>query len=66
MAKSTMKIGKAKFTKKSCHTTKTAATAAAKTVRSKGNKARVVKTAGVGYCVFAGGKSKISGTRKKK
>lgn len=53
-----IKISGATFTKTSCHTTKTAAKKAADSIRAKGNKARVVKSAGGVTCVYKG--SKIS------
>lgn len=54
--KSTKKLGGKVYKKKSCHTSKTAATKAAKTHRAKGKKARarVVKN-GSGYCVYTRG-----------
>lgn len=42
----------------SCHDKKSTATSKAKTLRAKGMTARVVKTAGKGYCVKSAGKRK--------
>lgn len=49
----TATIGGKRFTKKSCHTTKTAAKSAAEKVRATGKTARVVKS-GSAHCVFEG------------
>ncbi len=49
----TRKIGKSTFTRKSCHTTKSAATKAAEAIRKRGYKARIV-----GSCVYQGPKAK--------
>ena len=42
----------------SCHTKKSTATSKAKTMRANGYTARVVKTAGKGFCVKSAGKKK--------
>lgn len=55
--KATKKIGGKTFKRKSCHTTKTAAKAAADSIRKRGYTARVM-----GGCVYQGPKSK---TKKK-
>lgn len=64
-----------KYKKVSCHTSKTAATGAAKKMRASGTTASVRKTTG-GFCVYSAGKRKtgsikrtgqrISGVRKRK
>lgn len=61
------KVKKArKYRKVSCHTTKAAATKAAKELRDKGMTASV-RTSGGKSCVFSAGKSKgIFGRRKRK
>ena len=51
--KSTRKIGGKTFKRKSCHTSKSAATKAAKAIRGRGYTARVM-----GGCVYQGPKSK--------
>jgi hypothetical protein len=51
-----VKIAGKTFTKQSCHTTKTAATAQANRIRAQGNNARVIKSGKVS-CVFKGGKT---------
>jgi hypothetical protein len=56
--KATKTIGGKRFTRKSCHTTKTAAKKAAEAIRKRGMTARVI-----GGCVYQGGRSK---TAKKK
>lgn len=49
---------KRKYKTVSCHDKKSTATSKAKTLRAKGMTARVVKTAGKGYCVKSAGKRK--------
>lgn len=56
--KKTMTIGGKRFTKDSCHKTKTAAKKKAKAIRAKGYTARVV-----GNCVVKGAKSKAKRKR---
>lgn len=51
-----------KYKKVSCHTTKTAATKKAKSMRN-GGKTASVRKVGKGYCVFSAGASKA---KKKK
>lgn len=46
-----------KYSKVSCHTTKTAAKKAAASLRAKGSTASVRKS-GKGHCVFSAGKAK--------
>lgn len=53
-AKATRTFSGKRYKKNTCSATKTAATATAKKVRSKGKAARVVKTK-VGYCVYTRG-----------
>lgn len=57
-----VKIGAVTFTKQSCHSTKTAATAQANRIRAQGNNARVIKSGKVS-CVFKGGKTKANAPR---
>lgn len=52
-------FGNSTFTRKSCHTTKTAAKKAADVIRKRGFKARVV-----GGCVYQGPKAKRKATTK--
>ena len=52
----TLVVAGKKFTKTSCHTTKTAAKAAADGIRKRGNNARVVKNGAV-TCVYKGAKT---------
>ena len=52
--KATRVIGGKRFTRKSCHTTKTAAKKAAEAIRKRGMTARVI-----GGCVYQGGRSKV-------
>lgn len=54
---SSVTIGAKRFTKTSCHTTKTAAKSAAEKLRSAGKTARVVKS-GSAHCVYAGARRK--------
>jgi hypothetical protein len=59
-----IKIAGASFSKSSCHTSKSAAKSRAESVRSGGNKARVIKS-GSAFCVYTGGKSKALSRRKR-
>lgn len=61
--KSRIKIGALNFTKSSCHGTKTDAKKRADGVRSKGTRARVIKS-GKAYCVYTGGRSKVLARRR--
>jgi len=61
--KSRIKIGALNFTKSSCHGTKTDAKKRADGVRSKGTRARVIKS-GKAYCVYTGGRSKTLARRR--
>lgn len=61
--KSRIKIGALNFTKSSCHSTKTDAKKRADGVRTKGTRARVIKS-GKAYCVYTGGRSKALARRR--
>lgn len=61
--KSRIKIGSLNFTKSSCHGNKTDAKKRADGVRSKGTRARVIKS-GKAYCVYTGGRSKTLARRR--
>lgn len=57
VAATKIKISGQNFTKSSCHSKKTEAKSRAEGVRSKGTRARVIKS-GSTYCVYTGGVSK--------
>lgn len=54
-----------KYKKESCHTTVTAAKAAAAKLRAAGKTASVRKNK-KGACVYSAGKAKVSGTRRRR
>jgi len=60
-----VKIAGQNFSKSSCHSSKTEAKKRAENVRTKGNRARVLKN-GKTYCVYTGGKSKALTRRAKR
>lgn len=60
-----VKIAGQNFSKSSCHSSKTEAKKRADSVRTKGNRARVLKS-GKTYCVYTGGKSKALTRRTKR
>jgi hypothetical protein len=62
-AAKTVKIAGHNFNKSSCHSNKTDAKKRADSVRSKGSRARVLKS-GKTYCVYTGGKSKALGRKR--
>lgn len=53
-----------KYSKKSCHSSKSAATTAAKKMRKAGNTASVRKSAKGVFCVYSAGKMKTTATKK--
>jgi len=55
-------VGK-KYTKSSCHSTKTAAQKQADRIRAQGNNARVIPGAGGAMCVYKGGKTSSKAPR---